>query len=82
LKKVVLTFDFDPLGSRARLCACSLLSGSLDVSISLKEKVLTWSVDIRGREQVYVLGVFTRDLQSSFFSFLEENVLILKVSFL
>ena len=48
--------------------ACSLLLGPLDVSYSLKKKVLTWSVDLRGRGHVYVLGLFAQDLQSSFFS--------------
>jgi len=36
LKEKVLTS-----GLRARLCVCSLLLRSLDVSFSLKEKVLT-----------------------------------------
>jgi len=68
LKKKVLTRKFDLSGSRARLCTCSLLLGSLDVSFLLKEKVLTWNVDIRGQGHVYMLILFTRDLQSSFFT--------------
>ena len=39
-----------------------------------KKKVLTWSVDLRGRGHIYVVGLFTRDVQSSFFSFRKECV--------
>ena len=44
-----------------------------DVFFSLKDKVLTWSVDLRGRRHIYVLGLFTQQLQSSFFSFKSEG---------
>jgi len=62
------------LGLRVGLCACSLLPGSLDVSFSLKEKVLTWSVDLGSRGKIYVFGLFTWDVQSSFFSFRREGL--------
>ena len=52
--------------------------GSSYVSFSLKEKVLTWSADLRGGGNVYVLGLFTRDLQSSFSSFKREGVFLLE----
>jgi len=81
VKKKVLIWKFDPLGSRAHLCTCSLLLGSSDVSFPLKEKVLTWRVDLRGRGHVYVLGLFTRDLQSSFFSFRREGFDLERLSF-
>ena len=45
--------------------ACSCLLGSPDISLSLKEKILTWIVDLWGRWHVYVLGLFTRDHQTS-----------------
>ena len=73
LKEKVLFWKFDPLGPRARFCACSLLLGSSDVSFLLKEKVLTRSVDIRGWGHVYVVVLFTQDLWSSFFSFKRED---------
>ena len=59
-------------GLRAHFCACFLLLESFDVSFSLKGNVLTCSVDLRGRGHVYVLRLFTRDLQFSFFSFRRE----------
>jgi len=74
LKDKVLMWKFDPLGLMAHLCACSRLLGPSNVSFSLKEKVLTWSVDLRGRGNIYVLVLFTRDLQSSFFSFSREDL--------
>ena len=74
LKENVLMWKINPLRSRAHLCACSLLLGSSDVSFSLKEKVLAWSVDLRGQGHDYVLGIFTRDLQSSFFSFRRKGL--------
>jgi len=46
LKEKVLARKFDLLGSRACLCACSLLLRSSGVSFSLKDKVLTWSIDL------------------------------------
>jgi len=74
LKEKVLMWKFDPLGLRAHLCACSLLIRSSYVSFSLKEKVMTWSVDLRDQGHVYVIGLFTQDLQFSFFSFREEGL--------
>jgi len=56
------------------LSACSLLIGPTNVSFSLRREVLTWSVVLRGQEHVYVHGLLTRDLQSSFFSFRREGV--------
>jgi len=55
------------------LCACSLLLGSSNVVFSLKEKVLTQRVDLQSRGHVYVVGLFTRDFQSSFLSFRKEG---------
>ena len=52
---------------------CSLLLGSSDVSFSLKEKILTWSVDLRSQWHIYVLDLFTQDLHS-FFSFRREGL--------
>ena len=60
------------------MCACYLHSGSLDVFFSVKEKALTSSVDLRGREHVCVLVLFSLGLQSSFLSFRKGKVLILK----
>jgi len=59
------------------LYAYSLLLGSFDASFLLKENILTWSVDLRCQGHVYVLSLFTRDLQL-LSSLLEEKVLILK----
>ena len=56
------------------MSACSLLIGPTNVSFSLRREVLTWSVVLRGQEHVYVHGLLTRDLQSSFFSFRREGV--------
>ena len=35
---------------------------------------MTSSVDLRGRGHVYVLDLFTQDLQSAFFSFRREGL--------
>jgi len=40
----------------------------------LKEKVLTWSIDLRDRGHVCVLILFTHDLQPSFISFRRESL--------
>jgi len=60
------------------LAAYSLLLRPSDVSFLLKEKVLIWSVDLRGREHVYMLGLLTQ-IFNLLYSLLEEKVLILKV---
>ena len=47
IKSEGLDLKFDLLGLRACLRACFLIPGSSDVSLSLKEKVLTWNVDLQ-----------------------------------
>ena len=43
---------------------------------------MTWSVDLQDRGYVYVVGLFTQDLQSSFFSFRGEGLDLESLSFI